>query len=209
MGGSSKRRARAEKADNPRVSPFAIVAVAASAGGLHAIGTVLAGLRAEFAAPLLVVQHLDRRHRSLMAEILGRRTALAVKEAAHGEHVRSGIAYVAPPDHHLLIEPDGTLLLTRTKLVHFVRPSADLLLESVAGSFGERAIGVVLSGTGRDGALGAEALRKTGGTMIVQDEASAEHTGMPHAARPYADFVLPLEEIAPALERLVAARAAA
>ena len=191
------------------MEPFAIVALAASAGGLNAISKVLAGLRAAFPAPLVVVQHLDRHHRSLMAEILGRRTALAVRQAAHGERIRSGIAYIAPPDHHLLVEPGGTLLLTRTKLVHFVRPSADLLFESVAGSFGERAIGVVLSGTGTDGALGAKAMRETGGKLIVQDEASAEHTGMPHAASPYADLVLPLEAIAPALERLVASRAAA
>ncbi|HZM37379.1 MAG TPA: chemotaxis protein CheB [Burkholderiales bacterium] len=191
------------------MEPFAIVALAASAGGLNAISTVLAGLRADFPAPLVVVQHLDRRHPSLMAEILSRRTVLAVRQAAHGEHIRSGIAYIAPPDHHLLVEPDGTLLLTRTKLVHFVRPSADLLFESVAGSFGERAIGVVLSGTGTDGALGAKAMRETGGKLIVQDEASAEHAGMPHAARAYADLVLPLGEIAPALERLVASRAAA
>jgi two-component system, chemotaxis family, protein-glutamate methylesterase/glutaminase len=186
-----------------------IVALAASAGGLRAISTVLASLRAEFPAPLVVVQHLDRSHPSLMAEILGRRTALRVKEAQHGELIRSGIAYIGPPDHHLLVEPDGTLLLTRTKLVHFVRPSADLLFESVAGSYGERAIGVVLSGTGRDGALGVKAMHETGATVISQEEASAEHAGMPHAASPYADLVLPLEAIAPALERLLASRAAA
>jgi two-component system chemotaxis response regulator CheB len=196
-------------ADNRRMASFEIVALAASAGGLNALSVVLTALPAGFPAPLVVVQHLDRRHPSLMAEILGRRTALRVKEAGHGERVCSGIAYIAPPDRHLLVEPDGTLLLTRTQLVHFVRPSADLLFESVAGSYAERAIAVVLTGTGTDGALGVKAISETGGTVIVQDAASAEYTGMPHAARRYADHVLPLAEIAPALERLVGSRAAA
>lgn len=188
---------------------FEIVVLAASAGGLNALSAVLSGLSAAFPAPLVVVQHLRRNHRSLMAEILGRRTALAVKQAEQGERIRSSVAYIAPPDRHLLVEPAGTLALTRTQLVHFVRPSADLLFESAAGSFGERVIAVVLSGTGVDGALGAKAVKKTGGTVIVQDEASAEYPGMPHAAREHAGLVLPLGEIAPALERLLAPPAAA
>jgi two-component system chemotaxis response regulator CheB len=190
---------------------FEIVALAASAGGLRALSEVLAGLPADFPAALVVVQHLDPRHRSLMAEILGRRTALAVRQAADDEHVQPGSVFIAPPDRHLLVNPDGLLSLTRTELVHFSRPSADLLLESVAASYRERAIGVILSGSGSDGAMGAKAIKKMGGTLIVQDPATAEFSGMPGAARQtgLADFVLPLEEISGALRTLLGERRAA
>jgi two-component system, chemotaxis family, protein-glutamate methylesterase/glutaminase len=152
------------------------------------------------------VQHLDRRHRSLMADILGRRTPLKVAQATHGEHVQRGTVHVAPPDNHLLVDSDGVLTLTHTELVHFVRPSADLLFESAAASFRERAIAVVLSGSGSDGAMGVKAIKKMGGTVIVQDEETSEFFGMPSAAQQTGsvDFILPLAEIAPALQTLVA-----
>jgi two-component system chemotaxis response regulator CheB len=184
---------------------FDIVALAASAGGLNALSRVLGALPADFPAALVVVQHLDPRHRSLMAEILTRRTGLRVSEAREGERLQPGQAYIAPPDRHLLVNPDGSLTLTRTELVHFVRPSADLLFESVAAAYRERAIAVILSGSGTDGAMGVKAIKKMGGTVIVQDERTAEFPGMPLAAREAAaaDFVLPLPEIAPALQTLV------
>ena len=190
-----------------RAEGFQIVAVAASAGGLNALTHVLAGLPADFAAPLVVVQHLDRRHRSLMAGILDKRTDLAVREAAQGDRLAAGTAFIAPSNRHLLVNADGTLSLTQTQLVHFVRPSADLLFESTAAAFRDRAIAVVLSGTGVDGALGVKAIKETGGTVIVQDDDS-QHRGMPHAAREAAavDFVLPLDGIAPALRSLLGAR---
>jgi two-component system chemotaxis response regulator CheB len=180
------------------------VALAASAGGLRALTEVLAALPANIPVPLVVVQHLDPRHRSLMAEILGRRTALRVVQASGGEPLEPGTAYIAPPDHHLLVEPGGVLALTRTELVHFVRPSADLLFESAAAAYRSGAIAVVLSGSGTDGAMGVKAIKKMGGTVIVQDE--SEFAGMPDAAREtgVADFVLPLNEIAPALKTLIA-----
>jgi two-component system chemotaxis response regulator CheB len=183
---------------------FDVVGLAASAGGLSAISKVLAGLGADFPASILVVQHLDPRHRSLMAEILGRRSEMEVKEAAEGDSVRPGCVYIAPPNHHLLVNPDGTLDLTETELVHFVRPSADLLFESMAASFRDRAIAVILSGTGSDGAMGARAVRQMGGTVIAQD-AEAEFSGMPDAAIGVGavDFVLALDEIPGALRSLV------
>jgi len=189
---------------------FEIVALAASAGGLKALTEVLGGLPADFPAALVVVQHLDPRHRSLMAEILGRRCALAVRQACETDRIAPGSVFIAPPDRHLLVNADGTLSLTRTELVHFSRPSADLMFESVAAGYRERAIGVVLSGSGSDGAMGAKAIKKMGGTLIVQDPATAEFAGMPGAAHHtgLADFVLPLQEIAGALRTLVAERAA-
>jgi two-component system chemotaxis response regulator CheB len=184
---------------------FEIVAMAASAGGLQALTVVLSGLPAEFPAAIAVVQHLDPRHRSLMAEILARRTPLQVKQAEENDVITPGTVYIAPPDRHLLVNPDGTLSLSQSELVHFVRPSADLLFESVAASYKERSIAVVLTGTGSDGNMGVEAIKKMGGTVIAQEEESAEFSGMPHAAieTGSVDFILLLEEIPPALVSLV------
>lgn len=189
---------------------YDIVALAASAGGLKAITEVLGALPHGFPAAVVVVQHLDPRHRSLMAEILSRRTSLDVKQASDGDRLQAGTAYIAPPDRHLLVNPDGSLSLSQTELVHFVRPSADLLFESVAASYRERAIAVILSGSGSDGAMGVKAIKKTGGTVIVQEPRSAEFRGMPDAAEETgeADFMLPLQEIAPAILTLVASRGA-
>jgi two-component system chemotaxis response regulator CheB len=185
---------------------FEIIALAASAGGLKALTQVLAALPAELRVTLVVVQHVARGRRSLLADILSRRTALGVKEAAHAEQLRPGVAYIAPSNHHLLIDRGGFVSLTQTELVHFVRPSADLLFESVAASYRERAIAVVLSGSGTDGAMGVKAIKKMGGTVIVQSPGSSEFRGMPDAALQAGcqiDLVLPLQEIAPALLRLV------
>ena len=190
---------------HPTDAAFDIVAMAASAGGLTALSRVLTDLPRDFPAAIVVVQHLDPRHRSLMATILSRRTPLQVKQAEEGEHVVAATVYIAPPNRHLLVNPDGTLSLSQSELVHFVRPSADLLFESVAASYRERAIAVVLTGTGSDGVMGVQAIKKMGGTVIAQDEATAEFFGMPSAAiqSGSVDFVLPLDEIAAALIALV------
>ena len=184
---------------------FDVVALAASAGGLTALSSVLADLPAGFPAGILVVQHLDPRHRSLMADILSRRTHLEVKQAEDGDRLAGGRVYIAPPNRHLLLNGDGSLSLTQTELVHFVRPSADLLFESVAASYKDRSIAVVLSGSGGDGSMGVKAIKKMGGTVLAQDQRTSEFFGMPGAAihSGSVDFVLPLEEIAPALVTLV------
>lgn len=194
--------------DSPRSASsaaFDVVAIAASAGGLKALQSVLAGLDADFPAAIVIVQHLDPRHKSLLAEILSRWCKLRVVEAAAGEKLKPGQVYIAPPGRHLLVNVDGTLTLSESELVHFVRPSADLLFESVAGSYHERVIAVVLTGTGVDGSMGVSAVKKMGGTVIVQDEASSEFFGMPSAAIATGgvDFVLPLDEITSALMTLV------
>ena len=116
---------------------------------------VLSHLPADFPGAIVIVQHLDRRHRSLMADILDRRTPLIVRQAAEGDQLTGGTVYVAPPDYHLLVNPDGSLSLSKSELVHFVRPSADLLFESLAASYQDRAIAIVLSGTGSDGVNGS------------------------------------------------------
>ncbi|HYT98208.1 MAG TPA: chemotaxis protein CheB [Casimicrobiaceae bacterium] len=199
------RRSSAAKR-GPVTPAFGIVAIAASAGGLNAITSLIRALPADFPVPLVIVQHLDPRHRSLIADILSRRTKLHVKQAEEGERIVVGSVYIAPPNRHLLVNADSSLSLTHTELVHFVRPSADLLFESVAASYKDRAIGVVLSGSGSDGAMGVQAIKKMGGTVLAQNKETAEFFGMPGAAAQTGcvDFALPLEEIAPALVTLVA-----
>jgi len=190
---------------NKSGAAFDIVAFASSAGGLSALSEVLSALPETFPASIAVVQHLDPRHRSLMAKILSGRTALSVKEAEEGDRLQPGRVYVAPPDRHLLINPGGTISLTQSEMVHFVRPSADLLFESVAASYKDRVIAVVLTGSGSDGKMGVTAIKKMGGTVIAQDEATSEFFGMPGSAiqSGNVDFVLPLSEIPSALVTLV------
>jgi two-component system chemotaxis response regulator CheB len=166
---------------------------------------LLSQIPGDFPAPIVVVQHLDPRYRSLIAEILDRRTALQVVEAGDGDRLQAGHVYTAPPDRHLLVNADGSVSLTQSELVHFVRPSADLLFESVAASYRDHAIALVLTGSGSDGGMGVEAIKKMGGTVIAQDEASSQFFGMPGTAiaTGCVDFVLSLDEIAPALGKLM------
>src|ERR1051325_1762071 len=106
--------------------------MAASAGGIAALATVLETLPAQFPIPIAIVQHIDPNHVSLVADILARRTALRVKQAEAREPLFSGVVYVAPPNHHFLIGAGPSVRLTDTEKVHFVRPSADELFQSAA-----------------------------------------------------------------------------
>lgn len=119
---------------------FNVVVLAASMGGLKAISTVLSGLPADFPAAILIVQHLSPQFPSQLPEILSQRTALRVKPAATGDVLRPGTVYLAVPDQHLLVEPNGTLLLSHTPKMNFVRPAADKLFMSVATTYKSRAI---------------------------------------------------------------------
>jgi two-component system, chemotaxis family, protein-glutamate methylesterase/glutaminase len=182
-----------------------IVAIGASAGGLRALIVVLSGLRESFPAPVLVVQHLDPHRESQMAGILGRHARIKVVEAVDGSDIVPGIVYIAPPGQHMLVEQDH-IRLTTTELVHFVRPSVDLLFESVADQYGKKAIGVILTGSGTDGATGVRAIKERSGLIIVQDPDTAESAGMPRAAiaTGLVDMILPLGNIAEALEKAIA-----
>ena len=199
-----------ERGNDAVDAPYEIVAIAASAGGITALKDVLSELPADFPVPVVVVQHLDPRHRTIIAEVLGRRAKLPVRLAQEGEQAEPGTVYIAPPDRHLLVGAAGMLSLSSSELVHFVRPSADLLFESVAGSYGPRAIACVLTGSGSDGAMGVSAVKSRGGTVIAEDPELAEFKGMPEAAvaSGAVDYTLPLDEIAAVIRGLVEARRA-
>jgi two-component system chemotaxis response regulator CheB len=182
-----------------------VVAIAASSGGLVALSEVLRTLPATLPAAILVLQHLAPDQRSHLAAILAGRTALGVREAAQGMRLEDGEVYVAPPGAHLLVGGGGRLVLSHLPPVHWCRPSADRLFASVGARYGPRAIAVVLTGYGVDGAEGAQVLRRQGGVVLVQDEATSTRPDMPRAARRAGgvDRVLPLGDIAAELETLV------
>jgi two-component system chemotaxis response regulator CheB len=179
---------------------YDIVAMGASAGGLNALSQVLKRLPKTFPSSIVIVQHLAPGHKSWMANLLGRSTELKVKQAEHGEILLPGTVYTAPPDEHMLVGP-GKIQLAHSQLVHFSRPSIDLLFESVAGTYGSRSIAVVLSGSGRDGSGGIRTIKEAGGITIAQVPEEAEFRHMPEAAveTGCVDFTLPLEKISETL----------
>jgi two-component system, chemotaxis family, protein-glutamate methylesterase/glutaminase len=184
-----------------------LVAIGASAGGLHALSVILQALPASFPASIAIVQHRRADESSLLRDLLARKTCLPVLEPCHGTPIRPGHVYLAPPDYHLLVEP-GYLALSVDPPSSCSRPSIDVLFESVAAAYRRQAIGVVLTGANADGARGALLLSQVGAPVIVQDPASAESPTCPAAALARAPqaSVLGLSEIA---ARLVATCGAA
>ena len=186
---------------------YEIVAIGASWGGLQAIGTVLEGLGPGFGTPIVIAQHRSAHDdNELLPELLERRSGIPVADGADKDALVAGRAILAPAGYHLLVG-DGAVELSCEDLVQFSRPSIDVLFESVAEEYGERAIGVVLTGANADGAEGLAAIARRGGHTIVQDPATSERPEMPDAAlrATTPDEVLPLEEIAPHLQALCAA----
>lgn len=158
-----------------------IVTVAASAGGLEPLRTLLAALPADLPAAVLVVLHIPATGGRALPRILDRSGALRAAAAVDGEPLRPGRVYVAPPDVHLLVL-DGLVRTSRGPRQNGVRPSADPLFRSAALYGGPRTIGVVLSGTLDDGALGAATVEQQGGCVIVQDPDEAAYESMPRCA---------------------------
>ena len=190
---------------------FDIVTIAASLGGLKALTRVLSSTPAGFPCPIVVVQHIPANPSSRLAQILGSQTSLQVKEGEQGESLKPGTVYVAPPDRHLVVTGSRTVSLLDAPKRHFVRPAADVLFESAAKHYGNRALALVLTGRGTDGATGARAIKDCGGRVIVQDAATSQAFGMPSATieTGSVDFTLPLDKIAAAMTALVMVRGAA
>lgn len=186
---------------------YDLVVIAASAGGVEAIGKVLSALPADFPVPIAVVLHRSPSAPSLLAKILSRRTSLTVKETEQSETMRPGTIYLAPPDRHLKVH-DDTFSLSDGQKIRYVLSSANPLFESAAEALDGRVIAVVLTGGGRDGTDGVQAIRARGGTVLVQDQATSATFGMPRSAieTGCVNQVLPLEAIGPALVELVQTR---
>jgi two-component system, chemotaxis family, protein-glutamate methylesterase/glutaminase len=186
---------------------FPVVALVCSAGGLHALNRVLVPLPADLPAAVIVLQHHDPTAVSMLAGILARRTALPVTTAADGDPLTPGRVLVAPAGKHILATAGGTVALIASGTIPPARPSADLLLTSLALTAGPRTIAVVLSGYGTDGATGATAVHHFGGTVIATDEATSTQFAMPAATigRPaITDHVVALDSVADLLVALIA-----
>lgn len=178
-----------------------VVALVCSLGGADALARVLGPLPAGFPAAVVALQHLDPRYESTLTSRLQAVTPLQVRTAADGGHLQVGVVDVAPPGSHLLLGPDERLFLVGSGSRPANRPSADLLLVSMAAELGPRLLAVVLTGTGDDGAVGAQVVHHYGGRTLVQDEATAQAYGMP-AATVLADSPgapVPLDELAAAI----------
>jgi two-component system chemotaxis response regulator CheB len=184
------------------------VAIGASAGGVEALSMLLPAVPAALRAAILIVLHLPRERASVLAEIFSSKCARPVREAVDKEPVEPGTVYFAPPDYHLLVDRAGPagahLALSADDLVNFSRPSIDVLFESAADVYGQRLIGIILTGANHDGAAGLAAVHEAAGITVVQHPDTAQSSLMPMAAikRSPVDYVLTLEQIAELLRSL-------
>lgn len=193
----------APSAPHPR-PPYDLVAIVASAGGVQAIGTILASLPADFPVPIALVQHRGSDKPEAFACVLSRHSRLPVKLAEAGEPLRPGLVYVAVPTLHLVVQKDRTLALVDGHRVRHVLSSANPLFESAAKVLGNRVIGVVLTGYDSDGTDGVQAIHEAGGIVLAQDRLTSQAFAMPGSAieTGAVDRVLPLGAIGPALVEL-------
>lgn len=176
---------------------FPIVGIGASAGGFEAFQDLLKYLSPKTGMAFVFVMHLSPEHKSVLSELLARKTLMAVSEAKNGMLLEPNHLYVIPPDRVMSVA-GGRLVLQRTKRESFPRLPVDSLFRSLAEERGNHAIGVILSGTATDGTLGAEAIKSEGGITLVQDPVSAQYDGMPQSAISAGciDFVLSPRKIA-------------
>jgi two-component system, chemotaxis family, protein-glutamate methylesterase/glutaminase len=180
------------------------VVIGASAGGVEALSVILPALPASLAAPVFIVLHLPRERPSLLVEIFEKRCALPIREAEDKEPAEPGTVYFAPPDYHMLLEKNRQIALSTDEPVHYSRPSIDVLFESASDAYGNRLLGIILTGANEDGAAGLHAIHRAGGVTVVQKPDSAKVPLMVVSAlqRSPVDFVLPLEGIADLLAAL-------
>ena len=181
-----------------------VVGIGASAGGLEALSQFVAGLLPDLGCIYVVAQHMSPTHRSLMAEILSRETRLPVQELTDGELPMPDVIYIIPPGYNLVFKADRFLLSTPSPEVA-PKPSVNLLFQSMAEEFEERAVGIILSGTGSDGTRGLRAIKSAGGITFVQVPETAKYDGMPRSAIDacVADRIVSPDQIGRELERLV------
>lgn len=177
--------------------PFAIIVVGSSWGGLEALSEIVRGLPGDFETPVAIIQHRGKSGDNLLPELLQDLTSLKVLEVDDKLPIEPRHIYVAPVDYHLMID-EGHFALTVDAPVRYSRPSIDIAFHSAADVYGERVIGVVLTGANEDGSRGLRRIVKAGGRAIVQDPATAEVATMPQAAleRVPEAVRLPLDQIA-------------
>jgi two-component system chemotaxis response regulator CheB len=161
---------------------YEAVVIGASAGGLAALSGILKGLPVDFQLPLIVIQHRSTDQRDLLEEVLQSKCLIRIKQADEKEKIEAGVVYLAPSDYHLLVEMDRSFSLNCDEKVNFARPSIDLLFETASEVYGNKLIGIILTGAGRDGAAGIQSVRRQGGYTIAQHPGKASFPDMPRAA---------------------------
>ena len=183
---------------------YEAIVIGVSAGGMNALDTVLTRLPDDFTLPIIIVQHMDPNSRDYLSNHLDRKCNIQVKEAEDKENIMDGVAYIAPPNYHLLLEEDRTLSLSVDDLVNYSRPSIDVMFETAADVYERRLVGVVLTGANADGSKGLTKVKALGGLAVVQDPATAQVDYMPKAAiaSTRVDHILSLEKIASLLTEL-------
>jgi two-component system chemotaxis response regulator CheB len=179
------------------------IVMGGSVGGMQSVQSILQALPADFALPIVVALHRPRDDEDLLTPLLQRGCTLRVSEIVDKEPIEVARVYVAPPDYHVLIE-DDCLSLSVDERVNHARPSIDVLFESAALVYGPRAIAVILSGAGIDGARGAAAIHESGGTVLIESPATALRPDLPAAAvaATAESMILPLPRLATALQEL-------
>ncbi|GAC1660363.1 MAG: hypothetical protein PVS3B3_30390 [Ktedonobacteraceae bacterium] len=180
-----------------------IIVIGASAGGVETLMMLVAGLPDGLRASLFIVMHIPATLPSALPRILSRSGPLPALHATEGMRIEQGKIYVAPPDHHLLLEQGSVHLGTGRRERRF-RPAADVLFRSAASAYGSRVVGVVLTGVDRDGTAGLQAVKQAGGVTVVQDPTDAIWSSMPQSAVKHVeiDYTLPLLSLAPLLIHL-------
>ena len=181
----------------PATRDIDAVAIGASAGGVEVLSVLLSALPASCRASFFIVMHIPRERPSLLADVFNARCALPVREAEDKEPVQPGTVYFAPPDYHLLLDRGRVLALSSDEPVHFSRPSIDVLFDSAADIYGERLLGLILTGANQDGAEGLAAVGRAGGRTVVQEPGGAAVPFLPEAALQVGpvDFVLSLAQL--------------
>lgn len=181
-----------------RLNLIETIVIGGSAGALEALSVLLPALPADSALAVAIVVHLPASKPSHLAEVLGGKTALPVKEAEDKEKVAAGTVYVAPSGYHLLIERSRTFALSADDPIHYSRPAIDVLFESAADAYGDRLGGIILTGANADGARGLLSVKRQGGFGVVQSPEGALAPNMPEAAIALAhpDRILTVDEIA-------------
>lgn len=182
---------------------FELVVIGASLGGMHALKSLLSSLPPQFNLPVVAVQHRSKDSEASLGKYFSLWTSRPVLEADDKTQLVPGHVYLAPSDYHLMIDGEDLALSTEGP-VKYSRPSIDVLFESAAKWYKERAVGIILTGTGSDGPAGAKELEERGGLLIVQDPEEAEADGLPRStlAATQNAKVMRLEEIASLLEAL-------
>ena len=180
-----------------------IIVIGCSLGGMHALKMVLQAIPADFQVPIAITQHRHKASNEGLPSFLRRASNLCVNDVEDKQWIKANCVYLAPADYHLLVER-GTFSLSTEAAVAYSRPSIDVLFESAAEAYGDRAVGVILTGANADGARGVRRIKALGGFVVAQDPETAEAPAMPQAAvdTGKVDRILPLDKIGPFLVEL-------